>query len=52
MKVAGIAFEETVLAIYTPGAREKITTNDQARLPLDQADPWAALEVPTDGGRA
>ncbi|MGA2076691.1 MAG: P27 family phage terminase small subunit [Terriglobia bacterium] len=36
----------------TPGAREKITTDDQARLPLDKSDPWAALEVPTDGGRA
>ena len=30
----------------TPGAREKITTDEQGRLPLDKADPWATLELP------
>jgi P27 family predicted phage terminase small subunit len=34
----------------TPGAREKITTDEQCRLPLSKSDPWANLDVPTGGG--
>jgi phage terminase small subunit len=34
----------------TPGAREKITTDEQGRLPLDKSDPWAAFGDSPSGG--
>jgi P27 family predicted phage terminase small subunit len=33
----------------TPGAREKITTDEQGRLPLDKKDPWAEYDLPSQG---
>ena len=30
----------------TPGAREKITTDEQGRLPLGQPDAWASFKTP------
>jgi P27 family predicted phage terminase small subunit len=33
----------------TPGAREKITTNEQGSLPLGESDPWASYQPPPKG---
>ena len=49
MTVAGIAFEETVLAIYTPGAREKILAySPSGKVPVlidDKVRVWESLAI-------
>jgi P27 family predicted phage terminase small subunit len=45
---AGLRLSGAELGL-TPGAREKITPADQARLPLGQKDAWAEFQTPSGG---